>query len=325
MKKVAAVFVSIGVILVIAGLVMVGIFGGDTLKNFSWGDWSGVFNHNLESADTVVDYGVDELNGLSKIELDVDNYSVYILPADEEKLSVKYINPNDDDISIQVAYDQNTSVLKVTERDNERFHFWGISLGTKRFIAVYIPQTEMFVNASLTANASTAGIKVANVSFASVKCFAKTGSVNIDGITVDVLNAETNTGSVNLDKITCRELSATTNTGSVNVDGISASGRVELRADTGSINCDVTADALYIDTDTGSINFDATANSITVKTDTGSVHGTVLGDKNDYNITTRVGTGKSNLSNQTAANGSNKVLNVTVDTGYVRIDFKADA
>ena len=323
MKKVAAVFVSIGVILVIAGLVMVGIFWGDTLKNFSWGDLSGVFNHNLESADTVVDYGADELNGLSKIELDVDNYSVYILPTDEEKLSVKYINPNDDDISIQVAYDQNTSALKVTERDNVKIHFFGF--GNKRFIAVYIPQTELFVKSDLTISASTAGIKVTDVAFASVKCFAKTGSVNIDGITVDVLNAETNTGSVNLDKITCRELSATTNTGSVNVDGISASGRVELRADTGSINCDVTADALYIDTDTGSINFDATANSITVKTDTGSVHGTVLGDKNDYNITTRVGTGKSNLSNQTAANGSNKVLNVTVDTGYVRIDFKADA
>ena len=139
MKKVAAVFVSIGVILVIAGLVMVGIFGGDTLKNFSWGDLSGVFNHNLESADTVVDYGADELNGLSKIELDVDNYSVYILPTDEEKLSVKYINPNDDDISIQVAYDQNTSALKVTERDNVKIHFFGF--GNKRFIAVYIPQT----------------------------------------------------------------------------------------------------------------------------------------------------------------------------------------
>ncbi len=41
MKKLAAVAVSIGVILVIVGLVIVGICGGDAIKNVNWQD---IFN-----------------------------------------------------------------------------------------------------------------------------------------------------------------------------------------------------------------------------------------------------------------------------------------
>lgn len=320
MKKVAAVFVSIGVILVIAGLVMVGIFGGEAIKNINWKDmFSG--NHNLDSANYSEDKTAEELSGLTNIDINVDRYTVYVLPTDDNKVSVKYVTPLDEGVDVQVEYIAST--LSVTETDNLGSLFFGGLFGSKRFIAVYVPQTELFTQASLTINAETAGIKVKNVAFSSVKCTAKTGGVSLLDINAKDVYVSATTGSVNVNQLDCNNLTAKTTTGSINVNETEAKQRVDIEVNTGSVNCHVTAGKLTVDADTGSVNFTATSDDIKITTDTGSVNGTVIGNKSEYQISVRKDTGKSNIQSQNVPN-ADKFLSVEVDTGSINIHFNND-
>ena len=321
MKKVAAVFVSIGVILVIAGLVMVGIFGGETIKNINWRDVFSGTTHNLESANASDDKTAEELNGLTNIEINVGRYTVYVLPTDENKVSVKYVSPLEDGVDVQVTY--LDSKLMVTETDNLGSLFFGGLFGSKRFIAVYVPQTELFTSATLTVNAVTAGIKIQDVTFASVKCIAETGGINLFNNNVKDVEISANTGAVNIKQLNCEKLIARTDTGSVNLNEVSAKNSIAVDVNTGSVNCHVTTDKLTVDTDTGSVNFTVEANDIKIFTDTGSVNGDIKGSKAEYQISVRKDTGKSNIKNQSVANAT-KFLTVEVDTGSININFSND-
>lgn len=321
MKKVAAVAVSIGVILVIAGLVMVGIFGGEAIRNINWRDVFSGTAHNLESANCSDDKTVEELDGLTDIEINVGRYSVYVLPAEEDKVSVKYVSPLENGVNVQVTY--LDSKLTVTETDNLGHVFFGGLFGSKRFVAVYVPQTELFTSASLTVNAQTAGIKLQDVTFASIKCTAQTGAVNVLNCNAGLFTADTSTGAVNINNVKCVNLNVSTNTGSVNVNDTTVEQTVKADVDTGSVNCNVTTDKLIVDTDTGSVNFHVTANDINISTDTGSVNGTVNGSKAEYQISVHKDTGKSNLQSQQVENAT-KFLTIEVDTGSINVNFVND-
>lgn len=318
MKKIAMVAVSIGVIFVIAGLVMVGIFGGEAIKNINWTDIVNGTSNNLESATSGVEYGAGNLDGITGISVKSDRFSVYVLPSDTDVLSVKYVDHLEHGVKINVEF--SSGVLHVTETDNLKSIFWNGLFNKNRFVVVYVPQTELFTSVALTVNAETAGIKVQDVTFASVKCVANTGGINLIGTNVKDVNVSATTGSVNVNRLSCDNLIAKTTTGSVNVDETAARQTIDITVDTGSVNCHVTANKLIVDADTGSVNFTAEAADINVKTDTGSVNGTVLGNKDEYNITAHTDTGKCNISNQTVANAT-KFLTVEVDTGKINITF----
>ena len=57
MNKTLAVFISLGVILLIAGLTVVGIFGGEAIRNIKWDDVLNGKAHDLSLADTRIEIG----------------------------------------------------------------------------------------------------------------------------------------------------------------------------------------------------------------------------------------------------------------------------
>lgn len=319
MKKIAMVAVSIGVILVIAGLVVVGIFGGDALKDFSWDDFI-LNNHNLENANANIDTKTADLQGLQSIKISVDSYALYVLPSEEDSVSVKYVEPLKDGVKLDVSFDQG--ILTVTETDNLNRHFGGGMFNVKSdlFIAVYLPQTDIITGSELSVKASTTGIKVSDVAFKSVDCSVSTGSVKIANGSIANAVIEATTGSVNIDKLSCDNLTIKTNTGSVNIDETVAKENITLKTNTGSINCDAAANSFTSELKTGSVNFSLKANVLNIMTNTGSVNGRIIGDKTEYQIKVTTGSGKSNIENQTVANAV-KFLTLEVDTGAVHIDF----
>ena len=322
MKKVAAVFVSLGVILVIAGLVMVGIFGGEALKKLSWHDILNGTSHDLTIADEHHDFEESEIQGLTDIVVNTNLYTVYILPSENDTLSVKYVKPTDDDIEITVTYDE-LSTLTITEKDDSKgkhWWFWDNWLDENRFIAVYLPQTEIIAQANLVATVNVASVKIDDVTLGSVKCDTTTGSVNVSNCSIGNVDLETKTGSASVSKLTCINLEMTTKTGSVNVDETTVEQTANIEVRTGSVNCNVTANKLVIKDNTGSVNFKVIANAIDINTNTGSVTGTVVGSQSEYQIKVKKGTGKSNISNQSVADAT-KFLDVEVDTGSITIDF----
>lgn len=320
MKKTAAVAVSIGVILVIVGLVMVGIFGGEALKNISWRDLFNGTNHDLNSANIHRDYD-ETAKGVRKIDINVDRYAVYVLPTDAEFISVHYVGPLDKGIEINAAFDVESSTFTVTEKDDLHSEFFVGLFKKDHFLVVYVPQTDKFTQSTLNIEAEVAGIKLQDVTFGAVECFAKTGGINVLNSTVGSLDAKTDTGSVNVKQLNCYALTVRTGTGSVTVKETTAVHRVYVDVDTGSVNCNVTAEVLEINTDTGSINFESNASDIKLNADTGSVRGTVLGNKSDYNVRVKQDTGSSNIQDQSPFPLVTKRLTVEVDTGSIKIDF----
>lgn len=333
MKKVASVAVSIGVILVIIGLVLVGIYGRDIIKDgFTVG-----FNHDLSKVD-VRDY--KPIEGLREINIEVASYTVYMLPSEDESLSVQYISPSKEDATVSVYNDNG--ILHIVQKDTRTINwFLGNNwLNNKRFIAVYVPQSGVFDIVWAKIKAETAGIYAKDVNFYSFEGRVDTGSIYLeDSSFVEYCLTEIDTGSITIKNVkTGTDILANTNTGSVKAELLSTNcfksyvdtGSVSITAsnvdnvivqvDTGSITCRTNSKTLSAKTDTGSINFQTNASVIDLVTDTGSIKGEVQGNKHEFEISVEKGTGSSNIVDQ-HIEGYLKRLNVAVDTGSIKIDF----
>lgn len=326
MKKLAMVAVSIGVILVIVGLVIVGIFGGEKLKNISWSSIVNGTNHDLSKAGTHYELSEEQMTDLTRIVVNSDVYAVYVLPAEDNVLSVKYVEPDEDEFKINTVYDEQSSTLTVTEQGKSDIHiswFWSDWFNRDNFIAIYVPQAESIERSSLVVTVNTGSIKVENLTLANVKCVADTGSIIVSNCSTDNIELETKTGSATVNKLDCSNLLMETKTGSVTVTETTAKQSTNIDVRTGSVNCNVTTNRLEINDNTGSINFKVNANVIKIETKTGSVSGIIIGVKDEYQISVEKDTGKSNIGNQTVANAT-KFLDVEVNTGSIHIDFKND-
>lgn len=144
MKKV---FISLGIILVIAGIVIVGVYGG--AKGFS--DWNDLLLHDLSKADKVDEFAATDMQDLQKIEVHTDQFCVYFVQSkDNDKVSVKYLSDLPKDVQISVTYENN--VLKVTQTaensDNVWQRIWNGDY-MKFFVVIELPNTENFENVKL--------------------------------------------------------------------------------------------------------------------------------------------------------------------------------
>ncbi len=329
MNKTLAVFISLGVILLIAGLTVVGIFGGEAIRNIKWDDVLNGKAHDLSLADTRIDYTAEELadkltNGNQlEIVLKTQEYSVYVLPADDGVLSVRYVMPQNDETEINVTCEE---YLNVSQSGNMHYNRFSFTRHQKSFIAVYIPQTEAFSNIMLKISCNVGGIRVSDVATQSVLCSSGAGSIFVDSCKIAAkIEVYTNTGTASVKQLETQTLTVKTQTGTVNVEGVTASALAEIKVETGTINCMQTvAPKLNMESETGSIKFDVTSNDIMINSDTGSVSGIIQGAKTDYVIDCYKDLGSSNLNSQNP-DGATKYLYVNVDIGSVKINFADNA
>lgn len=146
MKKV---FISLGIILVIAGIVIVGVYGG--AKGFT--DWRDLRLHELSKADEVVEFAASDLQDMRKIEIDADQFCVYVVESsDAEKVSVKYVSDLPNGAKVDVTYDNKT--LKVTQTMKHTDHWfekvWNLEY-FNYFIVIEIPKTDAFADVKVNA------------------------------------------------------------------------------------------------------------------------------------------------------------------------------
>lgn len=318
MKKLAAAFVSIGVIIVIIGLVIVGIYGRDKIKD---GDIFAFGMPSLDSANGVEEKQPTELEGLQKIDIKVSYYSVYVFPSETDVLSVKYIDPLEEGANLTVEY--SNGELKITQTGNKVTH-WGFGWFTnRRFVAVYVPQTSLFTAAQITATADAGSIKVENINCAALSVETQAGSVNVDELTANEVNLKTQAGSVNADDIECGVLTMSTSAGSVSANGIDAATSAEIRTGAGSSKCEISTPRLSITSGAGSIKFETDASTINASSGAGSIKGMINGDKSQYEIKVRNDVGSTNIHSQNVQ-GATKFLTVESDVGSINIDFDND-
>lgn len=144
MKKV---FISLGIILVIAGIVIVGVYGG--AKGFS--DWDDLRVHDLSKADKTEEFAVTDVQNLQKIEVSADQFCVYFVKStDANKVSVKYLSDLPEGVQVIAKYENEA--LKVTQTADKSVEMWQrIWSGEylKFFVVVELPETETFENVEI--------------------------------------------------------------------------------------------------------------------------------------------------------------------------------
>lgn len=301
-------FITIGIILVIIGVIIALIFGG---VNLSLDGLSGLLEHDLSKADANIDYDADQVNS---IDINADCYSIYIYKTDLENISVKYVTPDDDDATISTGLADGT--LSVTESDNitSSFSIWK----NDYFILIQLPFSAS--DMAICCNVSAGGIKISDICATSLDLTINAGAVLLSDCKIDNgILIDSKTGVITVDDCECENLTAKTTTGVLSVCDTDIRQTVQLTTTTGAIKCEVNASSVILSSSTGAINFEIFANTINITASTGAVNGEINGDKSDYDISVSTGTGSCNLTNQTVGKG--KSLTVKVQTGAINIKF----
>lgn len=335
MKKV---FIPIGIILVIVGIIIVGVYGGADA-------WKSLGTPNLENAKThhsfsVVQTETEQPLIIKSIAVASDSFDVYVRKTAETAVTVKYSDsiPKGSEITVNYIADSQTLTVEESDSFGGFIFVWGFNRAD-RFIIVDIPESLLENGLSLRADVDVGKLEVKDLSFESLWCETATGSLRAENCSAkDDAHMESNTGSLDVQNfvgervtlqsntgrvyakgVKCNALKVEVNTGSADVDECIVADSIQINSSTGSVSCTSTSKNLSIINHTGSVYFRSSAESINVSVDTGRIKGVVQGKKTEYNITVKNDIGKSNLQNQFVANG--KQLTVETDTGSIDVTF----
>jgi len=324
MKKV---FIALGILLVIAGIIIVAIFGrGDGLANIV-----NAFKHDLTAVNESKTIALD--GTFSELDVMCDTYSVYVRKAQVPDIVVSWIAPVKDDVSVNVFVDDGS--LKVVQTGREHFVSFGNS---KEFLLIELPEVFNSKNCTvdvkigsidfngidndiikdLYCNVQTGANKISDCSFNSVSLRSDTGAIKVVNSSVKDVHLYTATGAVEVSSVTGNSLNVASDTGALTVKD-SVFFKTDMSTDTGAIKFCSQTNELNMTANTGPIYFETAAERIFAETDTGSVSGKVKGLITDYNIIVKQDTGHKNIDNQTV--DSNRILSVTVDTGRITVNF----
>ena len=337
MKKLASVAVSLGVILVIVGLVLVGIYGRGVITS---GDWFSYSSADIGAANDGKDLTPDEFEGLQEIKVNVSAYSVYVLKNDIDVLSVRYITPLEDGVEINVSTIED-GVLSISQTDNLSRVNWGFNwLSSRHFIAIYVQKSDNVVKYKLSITANYTSVNISDTNFVAVDVTTNAGAVKIDDVNADSMltvntsagsikvhdvnaynvNLSSSAGSITASEVECVNFKASASAGSIDAIDINATTSAEIKVSAGSVKCDIDTAKLVIDSGAGSIKFETNAATIELSSGAGSIAGTVNGNKSEYRIEVKQDMGSSNISNQ-SVNGMTKSLKVKSDMGSIKIKF----
>lgn len=220
---------------------------------------------------------------VTKIDVQSDYGDINILPSENDKLTVKYV---DCEINrYDICVDKGTLEIKSAKvklnnwRENwfDRVLNVDIHRHSSYTMEVRVPKN-MLTDVDINADCGAAMIK--DGKFKNINCELDYGGLKIHNVTADRVNIESDCGDVELNN--------------------------------------VTAD-IKTECDFGAIRFDRIkGKNITLNNDYGDVKGTILGKEEDYTINTEVEMGDKNIQNRSGGQNS---LNIEVDMGDVNVKF----
>lgn len=218
--------IALGVLLVIIGVVMVAIFGGEEGFWSLWDAASG--SHDFSTATEGKAYSPYETNQLKSVQVTCKYYSVYVRTTQDDFVSVKY--PELDGgtfISVSPQIDES-GVLSVNQTGENAF--WGNINGSKKFLVIYIPQ---------------------KLSQLDIKIDSKVGKIDLQA-DCGALYLSTDTGLITAKTNVAGNAMAVSKTGAIDFNA--SAKEVILDAKTGAINFAVTSNKIEVSAQTGAIN-----------------------------------------------------------------------
>jgi|GEM_PF-6567433 len=211
---------------------------------------------------------------------------------------------------------QNESVQIVLPRDKNIDLDIETDTGDVKFIGDASAQTS-----SVILETDTGDVVMQDVIVDNLKIEGDTGDIKIVGSDINLANFETDTGDISINNCTVQKADFSVDTGSIKILNSSIDQMV-AETDTGDVKItESTIRISKISTDTGDIDGRGVVFGISemkIFTDTGDVKLTLSGQREEYSFLINVKTGDSNI---TSTLGGDKLVDVSVKTGDVKIYF----
>lgn len=319
MKKSTKVWIILGSVWLLAGIVLLGgalISMGFDLSKLSASEYE------------TNEYKITE--GVRNISVKTNTANVEILPSDGENVTVIcYEEPR---VKHNVKCEEGTLYIEV-EDTRKWYEHIGVNFGTAK-ITVSIPAGEY---GSLSVKNSTGHVDVSkDFTFSGIEISLSTGKVTNRASSKGLVSIKTSAGSVTAENFSATAIDITVTTGMITVRSVNCAGDITLNATTGKVSADgvgcknfrskadtgrlslssVTAsEDMRIERSTGDVKLErCDAGDIYIITDTGDVSGTLLSEKV---FITKTDTGKINVPSSITGGR----CEISTDTGDIKIEI----
>ncbi len=239
---------------------------------------------------------------------DFDNRDIYVLPSEEENISIKfYVNEKED-----FEYNDETDELSITIDYQWQRNIFSFSFPKNRTyykVYLYVPASFFAYNFDFTSK--NGYIKVEDILLlGDVDLKTSNGDLEITNSSVNQISMNTSNGKLNLANISVTgDLEGRTSNGRVNATNIEAS-KIELRTSNGRI-----------------IAEDLNSKYIKLNTSNGEIDSTVIGNKDDFHVRIHTSNGSRYYDGIKVAQSdfnTSKVdyVELTSSNGNVTLNFK---
>ncbi|MCR5323662.1 MAG: DUF4097 family beta strand repeat-containing protein [Lachnospiraceae bacterium] len=243
-------------------------------------------------------------------------------------------------------YDLNESEGKVSLiRRNIKSILWGIHyLFLDTTIEVTVPVS---FEGNIELNCTSGKIELSDINAENLSSHTTSGAFRASDINLKNKAEIGNTsGSIKINTFSAKDISASTTSGSVNMNGVNAERGIKIHTGSGSIgisdskvsnNIDlsdhsgiikierVVADGdLCAHNTSGGVHFNAIdiGGNIVLKSTSGSIKGSIVGNENDYSISSKTTSGINNLRDLNNSMSGRKMLDANTTSGSIKIVFE---
>ena len=226
---------------------------------------------------------------IDSIKVNDSAVSIKIESDDIPQLKVEYITSKNRTYSIS---DNDKTLVIKREQDTQE------NSEEDRFLKIFIPK-----NYKINLNINN-----------------KYGNINISNVKSDDLIITNNCGEMFFKNISSKNTVINNTCGDINLSDF-VSSEINVSQTTGSSNfVNVKTNLLKVNNTCGSVDLkNLDSKNIDINTSTGSIDGSIIGNQNDYKISTKVNCGSCNLVN---SDSGNRKLNLTTNIGSINIKFE---
>lgn len=296
-----------------------------------------------EPRQVVKEYSTDELKSIS-----VDFMSNYIIIKKSATDKIKFTYYTTDCCPASIKYENGEIYLgddfNAFEYNLKQFtkgFFHGIrKFGLDTVIEIPNGCTDININIDISngeieaediiANdiylqTSNGNITAKNINANTLKADTSNGKVTLSGVTVkNLINTTTSNGKIEVENTSASDIDLQTSNGEITLNYLSAD---SLKANTSNgkiILSDITAKKLInTETSNGAIEIeDIASDNIILQTSNGAIQGNIIGNADDYNVSSSTSNGNDSLAVYNGKNtASDKKLEVETSNGSISVEF----
>ena len=309
-KKLLVVFMIVGVILIVIGLILIG----------------GNFNKFIDSFNSEKDYSLVEKEDDGEVKellIKMRSGDVVFHPYDSLGYKLSFYE-SEYDIK-KVTFENN--ILSIDNQIKTRFRFFNFTFNSDKIntLNVYIPNT---FNGKASIETSSGDIEIKDFNFTTLKINVSSGTVILDKVEVSGdTSISTSSGDVELSSFISNSLVSKSSSGEIKLNKATINKTI-LKSSSGSIKIsESNVGSVTIDTSSGNVDLmNIEINDADIDLSSGNAKLKIIGQESEFKTDAKTSSGSIYYQGKRIAGSiydpdGNKSLKVRCSSGNIRIDF----